>query len=166
MQAQQHRPGQGELAALAQQHVQRGDRQRSKPEAFKPALRQRPLQLHRHRAGLLGTDGGDHAERLLAKPAQREPQHPGRGRIQPLQVVDGYDRGGWAAGQRKGGPYGQGDRQLVDRGLLRVGAAQRDLQGSPLGGGQLGQGRVQDPLEQVAQRGERQPRLGLGPAGG
>jgi hypothetical protein len=43
---------------------------------------------------------------------------------------------------------------------------QRDLQGSPLRHSELWEDFVHDAFEQVAQPGERQPRLGLGAAGG
>ena len=106
--------------------------------------------------------GSQDEDRLLGQPPQREAQHRRRGGIDPLQVVDGHDQrpAERQRAQRR-------ERRHPDRPLVhecpppRTPAAQeRALEGEPLRSGQARRDLVEVAVQEVAERGEGQARLG------
>jgi hypothetical protein len=127
---------------------------------------ERLLDLQRQPVGVLGAERDDQSEPLVAQPPQHEGHHPGRGPIQPLQIIDAdHD---WRVGGDRTQNLQRGKRhgQLIDGGLLGLPAQQRNLQGTPLRGRQLRKSRLEHALKQVDQPSKGQGRLGLGGAGG
>jgi hypothetical protein len=152
-QALQARPGQRQPEPLTQQLVQNADGQGTHPQDQPLWLRKRLLDLQQQPVGVLGAYRDDQTEPLVAQPPQHEGQHPGRGPIQPLQIIDA-DHDGRVRGERAQDlQRGKRHSQLIDARLLGLAAQQRDLQGTPLRGRQLRQSRFGHALQQVDQAG-------------
>jgi hypothetical protein len=115
---------------------------------------------------VLGAYRDDQPEPVVAQPPQREGQHPRRGSIQPLQVIDADHDWGVCGERTQNLQRGKRHGQVIEVGLLGLAAQQRDLQGTPLRGRQLRQPRLGYALEQVNQPSKGQGRLGLGGTGG
>ena len=106
------------------------------------------------------------ADRRAVEPPRGEAQGLGGRRVEPLQVVDrDQDRtGGRQRPQTV--EHAQRDRPRLRGVGRRLAAQQRDLERPRLRRGQPVEGVRADAVEQVDQRGERQPRLGVaGPRG-
>ena len=98
----------------------------------------------------------------VAEAAGRERQCVGRGRIEPLDVVDRHEQRRAVGEATQDVEESEGDRPLSGRRPLGLRAQQRDLERSPLGSRNVGDGGGIDAVEQVGQRGEGE--LGLGVA--
>ena len=127
---------------------------------------ERLLDLQWQPIGLLGPHRDKQPDRLVAQAPQRKRQHPRRGPIQPLQVIDA-DHNWRVRGEcTQHLQRGKRHRQLVDPCFLGFPAQQRDLQRATLRGRKPSQPSLWDALEQINQPGKRQGRLRLGGTGG
>ena len=102
--------------------------------------------------------------RVAGHTSQREHERARRGRVEPLDVVDGeHDRR--LCGERlQGRPHRHGERARVDRLLGSLVHEQRHLERLPSRRRQGGQNLVEHALEEVAEHDVRERALGLGRA--
>ena len=135
-------------------------------EQLPGVVRAQPLQLEhldarrrelRHRR----PHGEHHRDPLGAQPARGEHQRLRRRRVQPVGIVDQADDGQLGRGRREQPERGGPDRQPVGRRSGRH--RQRVLERLTLGLGQVG-GQRQHRPEQLVERREGEPMLGLHPA--
>ena len=91
--ARELRPRQLQPEPLPQQMVKRAQAQRAEPEPLQPLVWERALELERR--GDLGqlAQSRKQADPLVAQSPQRDLQHRGRGRVEPLDIVERDDHG-------------------------------------------------------------------------
>ena len=104
-----------------------GERSQPQPLGWQPALKRNPGRLATGEA-----DGGEHADRLDPKPAQRKGQHRRRGLIQPLRIVDGNQQGAPRGDGAKHIQHGKPNGPLVRWLPLGLSQQQRHLERAPL----------------------------------
>jgi hypothetical protein len=107
-----------------------------------------------------GAPNGSHqADRLVLQAPHDELEHPDRGEIHPLDVIDRHDDGGGRGHRPEASEDGQGNGPLVGAGARTRGSQGGDLESPAL---RLGHGReclLEDGLEEVTEGGVRQARL-------
>jgi hypothetical protein len=143
--------------------MQLAHRQRSHLDPVTAAVGERPVEPP-GQAAAAAAPSEQQPDWLATQPPRRERERAGRGRVQPLHVVDRQqDRS--RAGQppdhveqrHRHGPLVGATLDLLQQ--------ERGTQCPPLRHGEVDDGVAGHSLQQVAQRAEREPRLGLGRAG-
>jgi len=111
---------------------------------------------------VIGSSNGRHqADRLVPQTPDDELQHASRRQIHPLPVVDGHDDGRGGRHRTDAPQDGQRDGPLVGAPAGTRRSQERHLQGRALRLGERRQALVQDGLDEVAEDGVRETRLGL-----
>ena len=99
---------------------------------------------------------------MLVTPApERDLQHAGGGRIEPLAVVDGDDHGPSLGQDPQHVQHGEPDRVRIRRAVAGLGEQQRDLQCPPSQGDERGRRLLEHRGDQLREPGERERSLGL-----
>ena len=106
----------------------------------------------------------ENADGLAAKAAERELEHGGGRRVEPLRVVDRDEHGARRREQAERAEDGKADPVLVGRSAVRVLEQERDLERVPPRRGKLLERLGQHVLEQIAERRVRQLHLAAGRA--
>ena len=91
---------------------------------------------------------GVHARRVEA--SERVPEHVGRGRVDPLDVIDRDEGGGPLREHSKGGQERDGDGRRLDRSFGRLLAQQDDRERLPLRRREVASDLVERVREEVA----------------
>ena len=112
--------------------MQGGEAQRAHRQSPEPLVRERALQLDRAPPELRSQpQRREQPERLVAQPPERDLEHAGRGRVEPLDVVE-RDEARAAVGQgAQHVEHGEPDRVRVGRRLARLREQKRDLERPP-----------------------------------
>jgi hypothetical protein len=126
-----------------------------------PLVRKRSIQTQRERVVLDAARRDEEPDRHVVQPPDRELQNPGRRKVEPLHVVDR---------QHQGTRHGKGYERTMERGrkgpAIRRGGGglhpeQRHLEGGSLRWRERIERFVDDPLEEISEAGDGEPRLGL-----
>ena len=159
--APQRRPRKDVVEVRADDVVQRTEAERAEMDPL-DSPGERTVQPERIAGTLiLNAQRGDDTDAPIADPSQRECERLRRRAVEPLLIVDRQHhrrRGGEQAQQRQ---HRHRDGARARRRAVRARAHQRDLERPPLRLGELRQNRVNDRLEKVGERRERQLRFGL-----
>ena len=155
------RPRQIEADPLSQQVVERPQAQRADRESREPIRRKRAIELHRD--GRVGRrpHRREQADTLVTQAAERDLQHTGRRRVEPLEVVEREDDRLPLGEHLEDVEQGQPDGSRVRSNLPGLGQQERDLERAPPQLRERGCHLVEDRCEQVGEPRERQQRLGL-----
>ena len=136
---------------VAEHPFDRVDGERPDVDAMHVTLGERPGDAQGVFVGVGASNGCHQADRLVLEAARDELEHPDRGQVHPLDVVDGHDDGGAGRHRPKASEDGQGDRPLVGPGARTRGPQEGHLEGPAL---RLRQGRER-VLEDRARGGHR-----------
>ena len=153
---------QAQPEAIGQHPTGRAEAERADLETPRPSPRER---LHQD-GGTPGTLGEQKPDRLVLEPPHGERQRLGRRRIQPLDVVDGNQQRPPHRQRPQRVEEAERDRSGLRRNIGRLGTQERNLQRTQLRRRQPSQLLRAHTVEQIDQRREREPRLGLARAGG
>jgi len=114
------------------QLMQRTRAQRTNPDAFESLATERTVKTQWHRAAGRRTQGEEEANATTLESPRGKLEYPGRGTVEPLDVVDRDDerrRGGQLA---QDGHDGRRDRTLTGDRVTVGGSQQRNLERIPL----------------------------------
>jgi hypothetical protein len=158
---QQRPPRQRRGQPGGQQPVQLRHGERSDLQAVQAAGREGAVEVQRDPGLALEPPGDQQADPLVGEPAGYEGERAAGGLVQPLDVVDGDQRG--AAPRERAEHAQQPERDRPGQGLplLRLRAQQGHLQRVPLRPWQLAEDRVGNLDQQVAKGGVGELRLGV-----
>ncbi len=144
---------------LLQQLVERAAAERLQRQPFQHAFVQRVLEREREGRVWPHPRGREKADPLIAETSERGPEHAGRRRIEPLQVIDCHEnrpRGGKRAHDVE---EGESDRAGIRRLLARLLEEEGDFQGTPPRGSEGGQRLLEHVGEKVCEGSEGKPGL-------
>src|ERR1700674_765809 len=140
--------------------MQRPEAQRLHRELREVIAGQCPIESQRNATVITRPLGNQNTHRLGLEAADDELQHPRRGGVEPLRIVDG-DQGRARRRQRsQAGEKGECDGSRIERALLAT-SEQSDVEGVTLRGRQGWQYLVQDAGKKIRQRGVGPLRLDL-----
>ena len=151
---EQVRSGEGVTEPLPDQLVQRPEAERAEAERG----------VARAGSEIRETARRQHPHPLRAEAVLRELEHGAALGVEPLSIVDGDDDGPCVGELPEEGQERDADRPAIGRRAFCCRAQQRDVQCAALGLGQPGELLGLHGREEVAERGERQTRLGRGRA--
>ena len=111
--------------------------------------------------GTGASSGGHQPNPLVLQAPHDELEHPSRGEVHPLDVIDGHHDGRGGGHRSEASKHGQGNGSLVGPGTRARGPQEGHLEGPALWLRQRRKRLLEDGLEEVTERGVGQPRLGL-----
>jgi hypothetical protein len=161
VEALQRRPRVGHGEPLAQDPPERAEADGPQADRLQP-LRRQAREQRRWRVAAVGPARQEDRERLVAQAPQDVRERRRRGRVQPLDVVDRQQHRAARRELPQRAQQRHAERAVVGRAARGLLAQQRDRERPPARRGQLVGDLVERVVEQVAQRRERQPRLGAG----
>ena len=161
MDAGECRARQVHAEAGADDVLQRARAHRAERELAEPARRVGVGERERIDASRAGADCRQQADPRLGGPAQCEREHPPRGGIEPLGVVDRDEQRRLESGELERREGSAGEREPVRPQLLRFRDAERDLEGRPLRRGELGRDLREHVADQIGQGAESDRHLDL-----
>ena len=160
VEAEQRRPREHAAEPSLQDRVQRARAERADLHALEPLVVDRELEL-RHRDAVPEPAGEEQADVLLRQSPQRERQSARRGRVEPLDVVD-RDQNRLALASRSSALRTATASVRTSTGSSGPSLEQeRGLERAAPRAGQLRQHVGERVLEQVSERGVRDPQLDL-----
>ena len=161
MDAEQRLARERTAESIVQQAMEGADAERPDPD---PLLRQRRLELGS--LASIQAPGEQHAHVLVPETPHGEGQRTRRGRIEPLDVVDGdYHRMVFA--QRfQDVPNRHAEGSVVNRIIARLFDEQRHFEGAPAGCRESPHDLLGHVLEEIAETGMGEAVLGFGGTGG
>ena len=155
------RTRQVEPSPILQQMMKRTQAQRTEHEMGQTIVREGGLELERRGDLRRPTNGRQEADGLIAQPSKGDLQHPGRRRVDPLQIVE-RDQHGPALGKRSQHvEKREADRAMVRRLNSRLGQQKRDLERAASQRRQRSCHIVEDRGDQIGKGGEGERGLGL-----
>lgn len=106
---------------MAEHRIERIYIERRDVHPLEPLRRERPLEGQRKVIAVPGARAEQDPDGLDLEAAEREAEDSRRRRIQPLDVVNGYDERAAACKPDQDGPYGHPERLLRHEGFGLVG---------------------------------------------
>ena len=161
MDAEQRLPREGPVEPVVQEAVQRADAERPDRQPPDALLLERLFELRRPRA-FPEPPREQHEHAVGLDPSQREREHGRRGRVEPLDVVDGDHERPALAQELQHVAHRHGERAVVDDAARPVFEQERLLERAPPRRRQRRKDVCQRALEEIGQPQAGKAALGLG----
>ena len=130
--------------------------ERPERELVESLLGEGAIELERRSRPRAPSEGRQQADRLLAQASKRDLEHAGRGRVEPLHIVEGDEHGASLGQSAQHIEHGQPDRVRIGSHVARLGQEQRDLERPPPRRHERGRRLLEDGSEQLREPGERE----------